>query len=268
MSRYLNMFKGLKNQDELAFVPFVTIGDMGKEGSLSMIRKLIDSGADALELGIPFSDPLADGLVIQGSNKRALEHGINTDDCFHILKTIRQEYPDVPIGLLTYANLVHAYPTETFYKTCMEVGVDSVLVADVPIREKALFHDAAERFDIDTVYIAAPNTPKKELMEIASSSKGYVYMVSRAGVTGDQKKAVMPESQLIANLQELSAAPCLLGFGISSPDDVYSARRAGVAGVISGSAVVRIIEEQKNDFANLLNCLGEFVINMKKACKS
>ncbi|WP_312946863.1 tryptophan synthase subunit alpha [Superficieibacter sp.] len=265
MERYDPLFTRLKDRKEGAFVPFVTLGDPSPEQSLKIIDTLVAAGADALELGIPFSDPLADGPTIQNATLRAFAAGVTPGQCFEMLATIRQKYPDIPIGLLMYANLVFSKGIDDFYAQCEKVGVDSVLVADVPIEESAPFRQAAMRHNVAPIFICPPNADDELLRQIASYGRGYTYLLSRAGVTGAENRAALPLHHLVEKLTEYHAAPPLQGFGISAPEQVASAIDAGAAGAISGSAIVRIIENNLNDHANMLAELKAFVQNMKAA---
>lgn len=265
MSRYQVLFSQLEQKQQGAFIPFVTIGDPDLETSYQIIKTLIESGADALELGLPFSDPIADGPTIQNANIRAMEQKITTQDCFDLIAKIRSEYPDTPIGLLLYSNLVIAKGLNAFYKMCRDAGVDSVLVADVPIRESKPFRAAAKDNDIAPVFIVPPTVSDDTLRQIASYGRGYTYLLSRAGVTGAETKANMPADTMINKLKEYGAAPAVLGFGISSPEQVAQAIGSGATGAISGSAVVKIIENNLADKTSMLKQLSEFVSNMKSA---
>ena len=264
-NRYQTMFEQLQQKKQGAFVPFVCIGDPNPQQSLAIIDTLIDAGADALELGIPFSDPSADGPTIQAAAKRALDSGVTPPICFELLTKIREKHPTVPIGLLLYANLVVTNGIEYFYQRCQQAGVDSVLVADVPLREAAPFIAAAEKFGIDPIFIAPPNGSESTLMQVAKQTKGYTYLLSRAGVTGTETKVKMPVNHLITQLKKHQAAPLLLGFGISTPDDAKAGLAAGADGIISGSAVVNIIEQHLDDPQQQLTKLSEFISSMKTA---
>jgi tryptophan synthase alpha chain len=266
MSRYEKMFKRLDEANEGAFIPFVTIGDPSINESLEIIRTLVKSGADALELGLPFSDPIADGPTIQKANIRALNSKTTIDECFGLIKTIRNEYPDTPIGLLLYSNLIMAKGINEFYQTAKAAGVDSILVADVPIRESQPFRKAATTAGIDPVFIVPPSVTDDTMRQVASYSRGYTYLLSRAGVTGAETKATMPSNVMIKKLTEYQAARPILGFGIGKPDQVKAAIDAGAAGAISGSAVVNIIERHSL-LEPMLKELSEFVTNMKAATK-
>lgn len=267
MERYDNVFAELKARKEGAFVPFVTLGDPSPEQSLKIIDTLIEAGADALELGIPFSDPLADGPTIQSATLRAFAAGVTPTQCFEMLATIRQKHPTIPIGLLMYANLVFNRGIDEFYAECARVGVDSVLVADVPVEESAPFRQAAMRHNVAPIFICPPNADDELLRQIASHGRGYTYLLSRAGVTGTETKAALPLHHLVEKLAEYHAAPPLQGFGISAPDQVAGAIDAGAAGAISGSAIVKIIEKNVAHPEQMLNELKTFASAMKAATR-
>lgn len=264
-ARYEQRFSELEQKQQGAFIPFVTIGDPSAEQSLEIIKTLIDSGADALELGIPFSDPSADGLTIQMAAKRALDAHITTDKCIEILTQIRQYNANIPIGLLLYANLVFARGLDTFYADMSAAGVDSVLIADVPMRESQKFEAAALKHNIAPIFIAPPNASEGTLQKVSSHGKGYTYVLSRAGVTGTEVVASMPGKELIDTLNKYQAPAPVLGFGISKPEHVKEALENGAKGAISGSAVVKIIEKNLDDNKQMLVDLAEFVSTMKAA---
>ncbi|MBL4818767.1 MAG: tryptophan synthase subunit alpha [Deltaproteobacteria bacterium] len=264
MSRYQQMFESLKRKNEGAFVPFWMLGDPDPETSLARIKALVENGADALELGIPFSDPVADGPVVQRAAMRALCHpglepgSSHVSMCFRLVQQIRANYPEIPIGILTYANLAVRRSLESFYADAAQAGVDSVLLADVPTLEAPVFCEAAMQAGVDPVMIAPPNSTPEQLQDIAKLSKGYVYSVTRAGVTGADDKLNLSSKALITKLAELGAPPVMLGFGISKPEHVRQALAEGAAGAISGSAVVKIGIEKPDE-------LAAFVKSMKEA---
>ncbi|MCY9799583.1 tryptophan synthase subunit alpha [Citrobacter braakii] len=267
MERYENLFAQLKDRKEGAFVPFVTLGDPSVEQSLKIIDTLIEAGADALELGIPFSDPLADGPTIQEATLRAFAAGVTPSQCFEMLALIRQKHPTIPIGLLMYANLVFSKGIDEFYAQCEKVGVDSVLVADVPVEESAPFRAAALRHNIAPIFICPPNADEELLRQIASHGRGYTYLLSRAGVTGAENRAALPLHHLVEKLKAYDAPPSLQGFGISAPEQVTGAIDAGAAGAISGSAIVKIIEKNVAVPEQMLAELKAFVSAMKAATR-
>ncbi|MBR9726929.1 tryptophan synthase subunit alpha [Shewanella intestini] len=264
-NRYQAAFAALAQKNQGAFVPFVTLGDPSPELSLKIIDTLVDNGADALELGFPFSDPLADGPVIQGANIRSLEAGTTPTICFEIISKVRAKYPQLPIGLLLYANLVYANGVDAFYQKAQAAGVDSVLIADVPVEEAAPFITAAKAHQVAPIFIAPPNANSDTLAQVSEKGEGYTYLLSRAGVTGTESKAGMPIGDILSRLKEFNGAPPLLGFGIAEPAQVKAAIDAGAAGAISGSAVVKIIHANKDDETQLLKQLAKFTRNMKAA---
>ncbi|MCX8955935.1 tryptophan synthase subunit alpha [Erwinia psidii] len=268
MERYDQLFKRLSASKEGAFVPFVILGDPTPELSLQIIDALIEGGADALELGIPFSDPLADGPTIQNATLRAFASGVTPSHCFELLSAVRQKYPEIPIGLLMYANLVFSNGIDNFYTRCEQVGIDSVLVADVPVEESAPFRQSAMRHNIAPIFICPPNADDDLLREIASHGRGYTYLLSRAGVTGvEQRGESLSLQHLVTRLREFNAAPPIQGFGISEPAQVKQAIEAGAAGAISGSAIVRIIEKNHANPPALLAELKSFVASLKAATR-
>ena len=236
MSRYFRMFSRLRAAGEGAFVPFVMLGDPTPELSEEVVEALIDGGADALELGAPFSDPVADGPTIQRAHIRALEAGTGFADALAVVARVRARHPEIPIGMLIYGN-------DTLAEACAKAGVDSVLLPDVPVREGGPFSAAARDAGVDAVYIAPPSADARTLDAVAASSRGYVYAVSRAGVTGTERAAsTVGLAASVARLRADAAAPVMLGFGISRPDQVAEAIAAGADGAISGSATVKIVE--------------------------
>ena len=265
--RYDQLFSSLTEKSEGAFIPFVTIGDPNAEQSFELIKTLVDAGADALELGIPFSDPSADGITIQKSALRAINSGINTDICIDILAKVREYAPSIPIGLLLYGNLVFARGIDKFYQDMAAVGVDSVLIADLPIRESKPFKEAALKHGVAPIFIVPPNASDDTLRQVASFGRGYTYVLSRAGVTGAEVQAEMPGTHLIATLNKYNAPPSVLGFGISKPEQVREALSADAKGAISGSAVVKIIETNLEDNQAMNTALSQFVSAMKAATK-
>lgn len=238
MSRYAKMFERCGARGEGAFGAFLMLGDPGYEQSAAYLEALAQGGADMVELGIPFSDPVADGPVIQAAADRALAACVRPGDCLRLIAEFRAAHAQVPIGILTYANIVAARGIESFCAELAEAGADSLLVADVPSLEAAPYSAAAKAAGIDLVMVAATNTPAAALHRIADLSSGYTYCVARAGVTGADQKLALNHSALFAALAEAGAPPPVLGFGISSADQVAAAIDSGAAGAICGSAIV------------------------------
>ncbi len=267
MSRYQKRFEQLAAKNEGAFVPFVTIGDPNPELSLDIIKTLINAGADALELGIPFSDPMADGPTIQNANIRAFNGGISVNKCFDILAQVRKQDSEIPIGLLIYANLVFRAGIDDFYKQCAAAGVDSVLIADLPVEYADEFSLIAKKYQIAPIFICPPNADDNVIKNLAKQGQAYTYLVSRAGVTGTENRASKPLTHLIEKLNQYGAPPAIQGFGISDSNQVKEAIQSGVAGAIAGSATVKIIENNLNNPSKMLAELTEFTQKMKAATK-
>ncbi|MDH2998684.1 tryptophan synthase subunit alpha [Pasteurellaceae bacterium LFhippo2] len=268
MNRFDTLFQQLKAKNEGAFVPFVTLCDPDFDRSFEIIETLIANGADALELGFPFSDPLLDGPVIQAANKRALDGGYSTDACFEMLAKIRAKYPDIPIGLLLCANLVFVAGQDNFYQRCQQAGVDAVLIADLPVLAADEFIGSAKKYGIAPVFICPPNADQATIDKVAELTEGYTYLVSRAGVTSAENQSHAANlDTLVEGLKRSNSAPILQGFGIAKPEQVKEALRLGADGAISGSAIVRIIERNLDNQANLIKELGEFVKEMKQASR-
>lgn len=257
MSRYEQMFQRLHQRGEGAFGGFLMLGDPEVETSATLLAALVEGGADMVEVGIPFSDPVADGPVIQAASERALAAGARVDDSFDLIRGLRAQHPAVPIGILTYANILHARGREKFMADAAEAGADSILVADVPSLEAVPYSAAAKAAGLELVMIAAPNTPMAVLERIAALSGGYTYCVARAGVTGTSEKLALDHDALFAGLAEAGAPPPVLGFGISTPEQVRDALASGAAGVIAGSALVKCGADAQ--------VLGDLVTALKRA---
>ncbi|WKD58418.1 Tryptophan synthase alpha chain [Corynebacterium capitovis DSM 44611] len=276
MSRYDTLFDNLAAKNEGAFVPFIMLGDPSPEDTLEIVQAIVDAGADALELGVPFSDPVADGPTIQKAHTRALDGGANVDKSLAQVRVIREAYPDLPIGMLIYANVAYVRGVENFYRDLHEAGADSVLLPDVPVREGAPFSDAARANGIDPIYIAPAKASAETLKGVAAASQGYIYAISRDGVTGTERESsVEGLRDVVQNIQRFGGAPVLLGFGISEPSHVRAAIAAGAAGAITGSAITKIIDGfvtgshpqpgKISDMAGLRDALGSYVATMKQA---
>ncbi|MFD0965805.1 tryptophan synthase subunit alpha [Seminibacterium arietis] len=265
-TRFNQLFTQLAEKQQGCFVPFVTLCDPDFDRSFDIICTLIENGADALELGFPFSDPMLDGPVIQAANNRALNANCSTKESFELVKKVRSKYPNIPIGLLLCANLIYAQGLNNFYRQCAEVGVDAVLVADIPLFAAQPYIQAAQKYHIQPVFICPPNASDETIQNVAQYSKGYTYLVSRSGITGAENQHCATNlDHLIEKLTALNAPPILQGFGISTTEQVKNAIRLGAKGAISGSATVKIIEDNLNNHVNCLKELAIFVKKMKQA---
>jgi tryptophan synthase alpha chain len=243
MNRYATMFERCRAAGEGAFGGFVMLGDPGLAESAALLDAMVDGGADMIEVGVPFSDPVADGPTIQAAAMRALAAGVRVGDCFDLIAGFRARHPHIPLGILTYANLLVARGRGRFYRDAAAAGADSLLVADVPSLEAAPWAAEAREAGIAPVMIAAPNTPPPALATIARLGGGYTYCVARTGVTGSGVAPALGHGALFEALQALGAPPPVLGFGIATPAHVRAALAAGAAGVISGSAIVEASRE-------------------------
>ncbi|MBM4116502.1 tryptophan synthase subunit alpha [bacterium] len=240
-SRYAAAFARLAAAREGAFVPFTVLGDPDPETSLAVLESFAAGGADMLELGIAFSDPVADGPTIQAADLRALAAGVTPPVALEVLAEFRRRHPELPLGLLLYANLVQRPGPQAFSRRLAAAGADSVLIADLPPEEAAPFARAAKTAGIGLVSMVTPLTRPARLAAIAARGGPYLYVVSRAGVTGRDASLATTAAPLLARLRAVTAIPTLLGFGIGKPAQVRAALAAGATGAISGSAAVEII---------------------------
>jgi tryptophan synthase alpha chain len=255
MSRYAAMFDRLGQEG--AFGAFLMLGDPDLETSSRLLDAVVEGGADMIEVGIPFSDHVADGPVIQAAAQRALAAGVRVSDCLELIAGFRARHPDVPVGILTYANIVMA--RAGFIREAAEAGADSLLIADVPALEAERFARDMQQAGIEPVLIAAANTPDATLNRIAAISKAYTYCVSRVGITGTHAGGQF-DAGLIERVTRAGAPPAVFGFGISKPEHVRAALAAGAKGVICGSAIV--------DVAAHGGDVGAFVRALKAATRN
>jgi tryptophan synthase alpha chain len=268
MKRYHQMFERLANERAGAFVPFTVLGDPNPAESISVVEALLSGGADALELGIPFSDPVADGRVIQAAAGRALSAGASLDTCLNVLRQIRQRHAEIPLGVLTYGNLVMWAGAAEFFARLVEVGVDSVLIVDIPSVEFEPYAALALAAGLAPIMIVPPNATRQCIERVSRLGRGYTYVLGRAGVTGTESAMHRPAKSLIESLAQASAPPALIGFGISSPEHVRAAIDSGARGAICGSAIVKIVEENLADERSRREALSSFVSAMKAATRA
>lgn len=241
-NRYADLRQKLKRP---LFVPFTVVGDPDTGTSLKIIQALIKNGADALELGLPFSDPPADGPVIQAAHTRALAAGVTIDQCFTVLKSVRAETA-MPIGLLVYFNTVLQRGIDRFYTDCQAAGVDSVLVADLPLEHADEVLGAARKHQVAPVLLVSDRTTDERLKAIAKVANGYLYLTAYTGVTGKTKGVLGAlVTKLIKRCRSVTALPLLVGFGVSTAEDATAICQAGADGVIVGSRIVAEVPDCK-----------------------
>ena len=248
MSRIQQAFAGHK-----ALIPFITCGDPDLETTEALVKKLAESGADLIELGIPFSDPTAEGPVIMDASERALKAGTTTDKIFAMVKRLRT-VTDIPLVFMTYANVVYSYGTERFMKQCQETGIDGLILPDVPYEEKEEFAPCAESYGVDLISMVAP-TSEHRIAMIAKEAKGFLYIVSSLGVTGVRSSISTDIRPMTALIRSVTEIPCAVGFGISSPEQAASMADCS-DGAIVGSAIVKLIAKYGKD---CVEPVGEFV---------
>ncbi len=258
MKKYKEVFSELKSQGKTALIPFFVIGDPDLGTSMEIVKAALDAGADVLELGIPFSDPIADGPTIQKADIRALESGVNVRTALEFIREIKK-YKDVPIGLLMYYNLIYQYGRDKFFADFHAAGVNSVLVADLSIDDADEIAIPAQKAGLDTVFMVTPNTKPDRMKVILSKTTGFVYTVSVLGVTGSRAELSDQVEHLIGQIKALTDVPVCVGFGISKPEHAASVAAAGADGVIIGSKLVSMIEEDLGDRQKIISNIAGFL---------
>ena len=254
MSNISRAFAGGK-----AFIPFITCGDPDMATTAAVVRAAAENGADLIELGIPFSDPTAEGPVIQGANIRALKGGATTDRVFDLVRELRRDVT-VPMVFMTYANVVFSYGAETFISTCGEIGIDGLLLPDLPFEEKEEFLPLCRQYGVDLISLIAP-TSENRIAMIAREAEGFIYLVSSLGVTGMRSEIKTDLSSIVNVIRANTNIPCAIGFGISTPEQAR--KMASIAdGAIVGSAIIRLLEQHGKDAPRYV---GEYVRRMKDA---
>jgi tryptophan synthase alpha chain len=264
MKTYKQVFSELKEQNRTALIPFFVLGDPDFDTSLAVMKASIDAGADILELGIPFSDPIADGPTIQKADIRALKGGMNVAKALELVRKVRQ-HKDIPIGLLMYYNLVYQYGTEKFFNDFHEAGVNSVLIADLSIDDADEITGPAVLAGLDTVFMVTPVTDPERMKLIASKTTGFIYTVSVLGVTGSREKLSDTIEGLLGKIKELTDVPVCVGFGISTPEHASAVAKAGADGVIIGSKIVGLIESNLGDTEKIIAEISAFLGQVKNA---
>lgn len=237
--RYVNLFNTCQRENKIALIPFFVLGYPDVETSLQLIFSSIDAGADGLELGLPFSDPIADGPIIQAATHEALRQGMNFNLALTMIHQIRQRSATIPMGVLGYTNMVETYQ-DYFYQSLSKVGADSILLADLPTQSLHHYSEKANRFNLNAIGMATPSCHRTDLKQISNLGSGYTYVVTRKGVTGEGVKGKFELAhQLQKTLTRLNAPPAIFGFGIQSAEDIRLAKLAGAQGVIIGTHLIQ-----------------------------
>ena len=244
-----------------AFIPFITCGDPDLATTKQAVLEAVNNGADLIELGIAFSDPTAEGEVIQAANLRALEGGITTDKIFNFVKELREEIT-IPLVFMTYANVIFSYGAEKFISTCQKIGIDGLILPDLPFEEQEEFLPLCKKYGVALISLIAPSSANRIAM-IAKEAEGFLYIVSSLGVTGVRSEINTDLKSIIEVVRQNTSIPCAIGFGISTPEQANKMSKLA-DGVIVGSAIIKILEAEKQ---NAPKKIGEFVKNMKEAVR-
>ena len=261
MNRIERAFQNAQSQDRSAFVSYVCAGDPNPATSLQVCRALLRSGVDILEIGVPFSDPLADGLTNQLAAQRALEAGTTREDVFDLVRKIREEDGQTPIVFYTYYNLMFSGGLEAYIAEAKEAGVDGLLVLDLPPEEAGDYMEACRKIEMKTVFLLAPTTPEERVEYIAQNATGFIYYVSRTGVTGVREDLASDLREMVDMIKRHSDNPLVVGFGIQNPDQVNAVARLA-DGVVVGSAIVNTIKENLEDEGKMLEQIESLVSDL------
>lgn len=264
MSRIKKTFRELRDKGQAALIPFIVAGDPSIEMTEALVQKMVENGGDIIELGVPFSDPLADGPTIQAGSQRALGNGANLNNIFHLTKRLRAI--DAPLVLMTYFNPVFQYGLKPFAAECRESAIDGVIIPDLPPEEAGPWIEEARAFELDTIFLVAPTSPPERTKQITRWGRGFIYYVSVTGVTGARGKMPDGLESAVRRMKKQSKKPVAVGFGISTPEQAREVGRFA-DGVIVGSALVKMIEENL-DSPELVARVGRFVASLAEALKS
>lgn len=262
--RYANKFAQLKKEGKKAFIPFTVLGYPNRQGCFDTIKAFIDSGATAIELGLAFSDPMADGPIIQQAANETIASGFSVADAFSLLAKVREYDNEIPIGLLVYYNMVLKFGEQRFYEEAAKTGVDGILIADLPVEAADEVSQYAQANNIDQIFIVSPMTDDQRLNAILKYAGGFIYAVSRLGITGVEERYDNKLKGLIDKVQSQSQLPICIGFGISNPEQAKTMCALGADGVITGSRIIDIIKKNKSKQNDQTN-LKEFLVAMVAA---
>ena len=265
-----SLFEKLAKKGEKALICYVVGGYPDIDTSKEIVGTLIESGADIIEIGIPFSDPMADGPIIQTASLKALARGITPLACFSFVKEMKKKYSNTPFLFMTYSNIVFANNPKNFLSAAKKNSIDGFIIPDLNIEESQEYVQIAKQLELATVFLSAPNTTKKRLEEIASFSTGFVYMVSIFGTTGSRSKFEKYTYDAVSKTKEITKGlkiPLAVGFGISNPKDGKNILKSGADGIIVGSSLLKLILENENDKDKMLFHLGNLIRELKSICR-
>ena len=265
MNRIDKKFQELRDQGATAFMPYLCAGDPNPELTSKLLLTLEEAGADLIELGVPFSDPIADGPTVQRASERALTHHISLQEILEMVATVRTQ-TDIPIALMSYYNPIFRMGEDAFCKAAQDAGVDGVIIPDLPPEQAQSLLVIAQRYNLATIFLVAPTSPPERMQLITSVSTGFVYCVSVTGVTGARAMLSDEIAPMIAELRKHTDKPISVGFGVSTPNQ--ATQIAQIAdGVIVGSAIINVIEEHINDEAELLTAVKQFASDLAAGVK-
>jgi tryptophan synthase alpha chain len=264
------LFDNLYKKREKALICGIVGGYPDINTSKEIVKTIIDSGADIVEIGIPFSDPMADGPTIQNASLKALANGVTPLNCFNIVKEIKKNYKNTPILSMTYSNIVFSNDLKNFLKSAKKNDIDGFIIPDLNVEEADEYIRLSKQLDLATIFLSAPNTSKKRLIEIASSSTGFVYMVSVFGITGSRQNFERYTFEAVSKTKEIISeykVPLAVGFGISNTKDAKNMLKSGADGIIIASSLMKLIMENENNKDQMLLKLGSFIKDLKSICR-
>jgi tryptophan synthase alpha chain len=264
------LFNNLYKKKQKALICYIVGGYPDIETSKEIVKTIIDSGADIIEIGIPFSDPMADGPTIQNASLKALANGVTPLKCFDIVKEIKKNYQNTPILFMTYSNIVFSNNLNAFLTSAKKNGIDGFIIPDLNVDEATEYTSLAKKLDLATVFLSAPNTNNKRLNEIVSASTGFVYMVSVFGITGSRSKFERYTFDAVAKTKEITSkykVPLAVGFGISNAKDGKNMIKSGADGIIVGSSIMKLIMDNQNNEEKMIKELSNYIRELKSICK-